>query len=163
MNKSGYFFLIDSLVAIGVLTVGIVLILSYVERTPRTEQPYTVSEDILNLLQKNRVRDINNNYIDLLRADGNITDTAKPLMEQIAEFYYRGEQDLISPFLRNITRQLIPSEYNYVLNIDNTTVHNVSRMSILDARYVTPARAVVHGLYKSELYGPYSVEVISWG
>jgi len=163
MKKRGYFFIVDSMVALAVLTVGIVLIFSFFNITPRTEQTYTISEDILNILQNNKIRDINNVHIDILRVNGNITETNKPVLEQLAEFYFRGQKELIPPFLHNVTEDLFPSEYNYMLSIDNVSVYNDSQLPMEGARYIVPARTITHGMYGAQLYGPYSVEVLSWG
>ncbi len=70
---------------------------------------------------------------------------------------------LIKSFVGNITQNMIPQEYNYVINIDNTTVYTHASKSINDSRFITPSRIIVHGIYNgNELYGPYVVEVLSW-
>jgi len=172
--KKGYFFIVDAMVAIGALAIGMVLIFSMSEYRPSTTQSYTVSEDVLNILSYNRIKQINNYYAgpnSVLTRNGNITDISKPLIEQSAEFYYRYDslgcdfcKDLIGSFLGNITQKLIPENYNYVVIINNETVFNHSSDPISDAIFVTPARAIVHGIYnQTDLYGPYLVEVISWG
>jgi len=155
-----------------VLAVGLILIFSAHEYRPRIEQPYTVSEDVLNVLLYNKVKNINNYYAGtFLTRNGNITDTDQPLIEQIGEFYYRNQtkdcdfcMDLADRFLLNITQNLVPSEYNYIIMIDNNTIHTHASIGMEGARFITPARAIVHGIYnETELFGPFLVEVLSWG
>jgi len=164
---------VDSMVALGVLAVGIVLIFSMNVEEPRTEQSYTIAEDTMNILTHNRIKNINDPYAgpnSVLSRNGNITDIERTLSEQIGEFYFRNQTKncdfcigLINNFLTNITQNLIPAEYNYYIYIDNTSVFNHSSTPISSATFIVPARAIVHGIYNtSELFGPYMLEVISW-
>ncbi len=174
MQKKAYFFIVDSMVALAVLAVGTVLLLSMHSYSPPTQQSYTISDDIVNILSYNKIRSINNYYAganSVLTKDGNITDTSKTLLEQMAEFYYRNQtkgcnfcMGLISSFVGNITRNMIPQEYNYIINIDNVTVFSHSTKPMNVSRFITPSRIIVHGVYHgNEMYGPYVVEVLSWG
>lgn len=174
MQKRGYFFIVDSIVALAVLSVGIVLLFSQHEYTPSTEQSYTLSNDILNVLSYNKIKNINNDYAGSnsnLTRDGNITDIDKTLLEQVGEFYYRNQTKdcsfcigLIDKFLSNMTSNMIPQQYNYIIKIENLTVFNHSSSDKDSSRVVIPSKKIVHGLYNgTELYGPYLVEVLSWG
>ena len=164
MKKKAYFFLVDSLIALGVLAVGLILIFSYNSAAPRTEQPFTVSDDVITTLNSYRIMDINNYYLTTLEENGNITDPTKPLLEQIGEFYYLNKKKLIVEFLDNVTHDLIPDNFNYMIMIDGVNVYNHSTMLIGAGRYVIPARTITHGLLNpTDMYGPYIVEVLSWG
>jgi len=174
LGKRGYFFILDSMVALAVLSVGIVLIFSQHSYEPKTEQSYTLSLEVLNVLSYNKIKNINNDYAGSnsnLTRNGNITDIDKTLLEQIAEFYYRNTTkdcgfciELIGKFLNNITINLIPSEYNYLIRIDNMSVYNHSNSDMNSSSFLIPSRKIVHGMYnETELYGPYLVEVLSWG
>jgi len=171
--KKGYFFIVDSMVALGVLAVGIVLIFSAHESSPPTGQSYTISEEVMNILQYNQIKDINNYYAgpnSILTRNNNITDIQKTLLEQVGEFYYRNQSrncefciGLINSFMINITQNLVPAEYNYLVLIDNLTVFNHSITPISESPFVIPSKAIVHGVFNfSDLFGPYLVEVVSW-
>lgn len=174
LGKRGYFFLVDSMVALGVLTVGIVLLLSQHESAPSTGQPQVVAVDVIAVLSSNKVKNINDDYAGAnseLTRNGNITDIDKTLLEQAAEFYYRSEEKscdfclgLAENFLERILTDLTPREYQYQIIIEGTLVYDHSTTAIDESRFVIPSRKIVHGLYnQSELYGPYVVEVLSWG
>ena len=174
MQKRGYFFVIDALVALLVLVVAVVLIFSTNIREQKTEQPFTLSTDVLKVLSTNKIKSINNDYAGSnsnLTRNGNITDIDKTLLEQVAEFYHRNKTlecgyclQLIDSFLDNITVNMIPKEYDYMIILDNTTVYNHSTSPMNDSTFVIPSRTIVHGLYNGkDLYGPYLVEVLSWG
>ena len=155
------------MIAMLVLGVGLVLLISAYEYDPPTRQPYRISEDVLNVLKFNRIADINNNYAgpnSNLTRNGSITDISKTLIEQIGEFYYLNQMALIDKFLLNITQGLIPAEYNYAIIIENTTVYNHTSLHPKSSRFLIPTRTVIHGMHDNTiLWGPYLVEVISWG
>ena len=164
MKKKAYFFLVDSLIALGVLAIGLILIFSYNSSAPRTEQTFTVSDDVIKTLNSYQIRDINSYYLTNLQNNGNITDSTKPLLEQVAEFYYLNKRALIIEFLDNVTNNLIPDNFNYMIIINNDNVYNHTTMPIEAGRYVIPSRTITHGLLTpTEMYGPYIVEVLSWG
>jgi hypothetical protein len=71
--------------------------------------------------------------------------------------------DLAKSFIGNLTKNLVPGEYNYMISIETVPIFNNSHVTRDQARAVTPSRAIVHGIYnETELYGPYIVEVLSW-
>jgi len=173
MRKKGYFFIIDSLVALIALTAGVLLIIGISSYEPKSGQTLTVAKEVIETLQSNKVRNLNNDYMganSILTRNGNITDTDRTLLEQSAEFYYRSTKGctfclyLTDLFLANVTAQLIPNEYDYIISIDNITIFNHTVKDMEESSLVTPVRTVVHGIYnESEMFGPYVVEVISWG
>jgi hypothetical protein len=174
MNKTGYFFIIDSIVALSVLSIGVFLLYSFNEAKTSTEQPYTISADVLNVLSYNKIKFVDNEYAgpnSILTRNGNITDIDKTLLEQVAEFYYRYKDkgcsfclNLTESFISNITANMVPSSYNYIINLDNQTIYLRNNSPINNSKFTVPARKIVHGIYNgSELYGPYVAEVISWG
>jgi hypothetical protein len=176
LKKRGYFFIVDSIIALTVLSIGIILLFSYNQYVPPTADLYTVSDEVINVLYYNVIEDMNNDYIRYtLMYDGNITDTHKTIIEQIGEFYYRNQtknceycMDLINNTIYSVLKNMFPSDYNYIVIFDNITIYDnlntgVERVSIENASLVMPSKAMVHGLYnKTELYGPYIVEVLSW-
>jgi hypothetical protein len=174
MNRRAYFFIIDSIVALTVLTIGVLLIYSFHENEPRTEQPYAIANDVANILSYHKIKSINNDYAGpggVLVRDLNITDLDKTLLEQVAEFYYRNKTKncsfclgLITSFLNNITINLVPSNYNYIIMIQNETIYLHNMTDINSSIFIIPSRKIVHGVYNStEFFGPYLVEVLSWG
>lgn len=170
-KKKGYFFIVDSIIALTVLSAGIILLFSYNQFTPTTYDLYIVSDEVINVLYYNEIKEMNNDYIRFtLIADGNITDDHKTIFEQIGEFYYRNQTkdcgyclSLMNNTIYSVLDSMFPSDYNYMVYFDNITIYNVSNVDIEYATVVIPSKAVVHGLYNdSELYGPYLVEVLSW-
>ena len=92
-------------------------------------------------------------------------------MEQIGEFYYRNQEmgcgfcmAIIENVISNVTNNLMPPEWNYIIYIDNTTIFNHSETPIEESIFIIPSRVIVHGIYnETDLYGPYVAEVLSWG
>jgi hypothetical protein len=174
-KKRGYFFIVDSIIALTVLSVGIILLFSYNQHTPSTSNLYTVSDEVINILYYNVINDLNNDYIWHLEQNGNITDNSKTIIEQIGEFYYRNQTKncnycmiLINSTINSTLINMFPEDYNFIVIFDNKTIFTnintgLQKISIENATIVIPSKAIVHGLYnKTELYGPYIIEVLSW-
>lgn len=162
------------MIALSILSIGLILIFSWNEYRPPTEQTYVVSEVILGILSETQIKNFNNYYAgqnSILTRNGNITDTDKTMLEQVIEFYYREDvkgctfcSGINQAFLSNITNALIPDEYNYMIMIDNNSIFNRSTTLINESKFITPSRIIVHSIYNnSEVMGPYLVEVIAWG
>ncbi len=172
MDKRAYFFIIDSMIALSVLAIGVVLLFSYHKFEPNTQQSYIISEEIINMLINNDIQNINNYYAGvngILSRNGNITDPKKNLLEQVAEFYYRNQTDcnfcfqMIEGFIGNVTQNSIPSEANYKILMNNAVIFERSYKDISEAKFITPSRVIVHGIYNdSEMFGPDLVVVYSW-
>ena len=121
------------------------------------------------------INDLNNDYIWHLEQNGNITDNSKTIIEQIGEFYYRNQTKncnycmiLINSTINSTLINMFPEDYNFIVIFDNKTIFTnintgLQKISIENATIVIPSKAIVHGLYnKTELYGPYIIEVLSW-
>ena len=65
LNKKAYFFLIDALLALGVLTVGIVMVFTLYTNVPSKEQPAILSDDLMDFFANNKIKDVNNEYVGL--------------------------------------------------------------------------------------------------
>jgi len=62
LDRRGYFFLIDSILALGVLAVGAVLIFTFYATIPAIEAPTILSEDIMDFYTGNQIKEINDPY-----------------------------------------------------------------------------------------------------
>jgi hypothetical protein len=169
--KKGYFFVIDSLLALLIMTLGVILVFSFHKFSPGNQQISVTSADILGLLNV-KIRNLNNGYCgvnSLLTRDKNITNLDNTLIEQIAELHYRGVShgctfcpSLISNIVRNVTAN-VPTEYSFVLKLEDETVYNRSITHLSDAKVVVPSRKIVQTIYRQvESAGPYPVEVLVW-
>ena len=108
LNKKGYFFIIDAVLALGVLAVGAFLIFASYTDVSSKGDPSLLSEGIMDFFANNKIKDIDNKYAGLsgtlwtdegkeggLCAGVELTANAEnTLLQQIAIFYEKSQGDL---------------------------------------------------------------------
>lgn len=172
-NKRGYFFIIDAFIALFVLTLGVVLTLSFFYSENSFNQTTLYSNSMLDFFSRTRIIDLNNEYAGAggtLHRDGNITNLDNTLLSQIGELYYRNQTydcnfciDIIKKFVSNITDNYVASQYNVAVFIEDEPVFEDSWMNPNQSFSLIPAKRIIHGVYnKSEMWGPYEIEVRTW-
>ena len=140
LDKRGYFFLIDSILALGVLAVGAFLIFTFYVSVPSKEEPSILSDDLMDFFANNKIKDVNNEYVSLggtlwetegqpggicngeeLTVNGETT-----LLQQIAIFYKKSQgdtgnscyfdpdnEDLIERFIGSLVTNTLPLQYKF--------------------------------------------------
>lgn len=171
-NKKGYFFIIDAIIAILIISIGVLISFSLYNYDPPKEQSFFLSNDVLNTLSENYVYDINTNkvpYLELLKNQSYITNPKNTILEQIGEFYYRDIEtactncdELTYNFTKVITKNLIPKEYNFQLIINGTQIYNQTNKDLVDSSIIVPNKKMIHGVFEDKLWGPYIVTVVIW-
>ncbi|MBL7056005.1 hypothetical protein ISS07_03790 [Candidatus Woesearchaeota archaeon] len=172
-SKKGYFFIIDAVLALGVLAVGLFLIFSAYTKIPPKEQIASLSEDMMDFFTQNKIKDVNNDYAGVggeLWNNGKITNSENTLLQQTAIFYNGGNFTIMENFVRNLTQNILPVQYVFELRINKTLVypmgpsqrHNISKNK---TTILIPSRKIVHGFSDSDeedMFGPYLAEVLTW-
>lgn len=169
MEKQGYFFTLDSFLAVSVIIVGLFVIFSYRTYIPDPDQTSMYAQQIGGILGANPLYELNNQYLDNLRSDGNITQSDNSLLEQIGEFYYRNLTKgclfclgLANQSVQNISKGLIDPKYGFRVVLENNTVYE-SDQNELDSELVVSNKRIVFGVYNgTESWGPYAAEVRVW-
>jgi|TARA_B100001964_G_scaffold45540_1_gene50744 hypothetical protein len=140
LDKRGYFFLIDSILALGVLAVGAFLIFTFYVSVPSKEEPSILSDDLMDFFANNKIKDVNNEYVSLggtlwetegqpggicngeeLTVNGETT-----LLQQVAIFYEKSQgdtgnscyfdpdnEDLIERFIGSLVTNTLPLQYKF--------------------------------------------------
>lgn len=170
-GKKGYYFMVDALIALFVLTLGVVGILAFHYRAPQQQPLAILSQDFMDVLSGTQLSDINDPFIGptgMFGANGNITHFDNTVLQQIAEFYYRLQSQPGCTHCLNLINttihRAVPVEkkYNYLVSINDDILFSNNRTSLGQARIVLPARKIVHGEFEDAIYGPYLVEVLVW-
>lgn len=172
MNKRGYFFILDSFLALGILVIGVFLLISSYTRTPEKEQTTDLAGNILDFFAKTKIEDFNNPYFGAsgtLVQEGYIKDTKKTLLQQLGEFYVNNDLDAARNLITNITKGRVPVQYKYELFIDQTRLYpqNPSQQFLIsknNTKVLFPAKKLSFGTINNtlNLFGPYEVEVLVW-
>jgi len=116
LNKKAYFFLIDSILALGVLALGGFIILTQYTQIPSKLEANIISEDLMDFFAKNKIKDVDNLYVGLggelwetedlpgglCPGEDLIANGENTLLEQIAVFYENSQPPTNKPCYFNL-------------------------------------------------------------
>ena len=191
LKKKGYFFVIDAILALGVLAVGAFLVFTFYVNVPSKEEPAVLSEDIMDFFANNKIKDVDNPYVGLggtlWQTEGQpggicngeelIANGENTLLQQIGEFYEKSggnscyydpnAEDLIERFIEALIANSLPSQFNFEFWMDDQLLYPAVEQtdSKNAADVLIPSKKIVHGILNQEtgdLFGPYSTEVLVW-
>ena len=186
LNKKGYFFIIDAVLALGVLAVGAFLIFTSYTDISSKEDPTILSEGIMDFFANNKIKDIDNKYAGLsgtlwtdegkeggLCAGVELTANAEnTLLQQIAIFYEKSSDNscylnLAEKFILKLTENVLPQKYEFELWMDDQLLYpSTEQTDSKDAaEYLIPSKKIVFGILNQEtgdMFGPYNAEVFAW-
>lgn len=147
VKKKGLFFTIDAILAVGILLGTLIVITTfYVNVQPRVNLDY-IATDLINVLAELKISEIENDYVDELINNGNITHLNYSLLDQIGEFWAEGNTELALNFTKNITEGIIPANYGYEIVIEGDSIYgrNKSVKNILST-----SSKIISGVEKSK-------------
>ncbi len=179
LDKRAYFFLIDSMLALGVLAMGAFIILTFYMQQPPSASADILSEDIMGLFANSRISNVNNpeiglsgtywSSIDVTTCNNGqpiIPDTESSLLQQVAIFYELRETyskpcyvDVIArAFVEKLTQNTIPPQYGFEFWIDDdirskkTLIYPASEQSSSKAasKVLIPSRKIAYGILNQE-------------
>lgn len=181
LSRKGYFFLIDSMIALGVLAIGVFLVLTLYTDVPPKEEPTILSEDIMDFFTNNKIKDVNNPYAGLggeLWQQGKITNAENSLLQQVAEFYEKGKLDpayldTAETFIIELIEDILPAQYKFEfwirdLDVDTLIYPKNPSQEHLDSKESTevliPSKKIAYGINQAtgDIFGPYTAEVLVW-
>jgi len=164
----GYFYSIDALIAIMIISIGMILVIQgRVTNPPMRTNVYYFAEDLTNYLAQTKIYDLNDDsYSDSIKkwkVNGSIAFIDNTLLEQAGEFYARGQLQIANNFLSNVTQASASLNYNFVIIIDGTPVFSVIRTPEEKAKSIISNKLILSGfLDNRNTWGPYKAEVRTW-
>ncbi|HLC60131.1 MAG TPA: hypothetical protein VJJ52_01755 [Candidatus Nanoarchaeia archaeon] len=172
-KKRGYFFVLDAALGLTILAIGVFLIASLYINVPEPSQVGLLSDDLMSFMANTKIRNLNSPYAGLgglLWKNGSITNADNSLLQQVGEFYYRGNYALAEKFVQNISVNVVPSQFKYEMWMDNMLIYPLSPDSAhLSSKSKTDllltSKQVAFGIINKTdgtLWGPYKVEVFTW-
>lgn len=121
--KKGLFFTVDAIIAVSILLGSLILITTfYISEQPRVSLNY-IATDMVSVLAELEVNEVDNDYIDELIANGNITKLDNTLLEQIGELWAEGKEDVAEELARNLTEGYIENTYGYSIHFGDDVVY----------------------------------------
>jgi len=166
-SRRGFFFILDTLLALVVLFSGLALILTNSVQAPLTAQAAFTAQDLLTQLSNTRINDSSNSVIINARFNGTISsdDGYRSLLEEIVYLYYKSNFGSAAEITNATAATLVPANYNALFEINQTIIYskNVSTNTEAQAPFVLTDRRIIIGLTNtSQLFGPYIVEFHIW-
>ena len=179
MGKRAYFFVIDSMLALGVLAIGAFLIFTFYAQQPPSGSTDVLSEDIMGLFANSKISNINNPEISLagtywssseVKACNNgqpITpDLESTLLQQVAIFYELREinnkacyvDEIARTFVEKLAQSALPAQYGFEFWIDDdirskkTLIYPASEQlnSKAASKVLIPSRKIAYGILNQE-------------
>ena len=173
LKKRGYFFILDAMLALTVLVMGIATILSaYVKVNPNA-QVGLLSDDLLNFLSNNKIKDLNSPYAGIggeLWNQGAITDADNTLLQQAGIFYATNKPETAEKSIQNVSAGIIPPQFDYEVWINGAILYPKSpslehTQSKSSTKLMLTSKKITFGILNrttSDLWGPYKAEVFVW-
>jgi len=175
LNKKAYFFVIDAILALGVLAVGAFLIFTFYTSVPSKEAPTILSDDIMDFFANNKIKDINNPYAGLggtlweteglpggiCNGEELIADPETTLLQQIAKFYEKSKgvsgnlcyfdpnnEDLIERFIEELIANTLPLQFNIEFWLDGQLMYPDTELidSKNAAEVLIPSKKLAYGI-----------------
>lgn len=186
MNKKAFFFTIDTIIALGVLVVGFLLIISTHTYQPIESQTIFFSKDILQVFTATKVDQADSDLIFKMRCTdcdcgeycGMITNLDNTLLEQLGEFVYRSERGCGEPCLTaakeivtSLSSQLINPQFSYEFVLRDIQPNQEKEYALLNKTRISQdktnllivSKRLVYGIADNEnMFGPYVAEVRVW-
>lgn len=184
LSKKAYFFLIDSILALGVLAVGGFLIFTFYLQAPPGSEPSILSEDIMDFFANNKVQDINNPEVSLggtywsnaeviaCHGQALTPNPENTLLQQVALLYadsiskscYR---DIARTYIQKLTQGVFPQQYAFEFWMNNVLLYPATEQISAKnaAKILIPSKRIVYGIRNQEtgdMLGPYDTEVLVW-
>jgi len=191
MNKKAFFFTIDTIIALGVLVVGFLLIISTHTYQPIESQTIFFSKDLLQVFSTTKVDQADSALIFQMRCTdceceqqycGLIKNLDNTLLEQLGEFIYRSENGCDEKCLSaakeiatSVSQSLINPQFTYEFVIkDPDDPQGEKEYTLLNNTEITKktqdktnllivSKRLIYGIADNEnMFGPYIAEVRVW-
>ena len=164
--RKGYFFVIDALIAIGLLVILLIAIYKPIPKKSKTFSVYLLSNDLMNYLSNTKIRDLPRDQQDLVI--NNLSTGDLYISEALGELYWRSSQDpsyleLCRHFLNRTIDNIIDKNYVYRIVIGNSTkkevLFNNSPYNINDSSILATSKKIVFVIMNRELVDSYVLDV----
>src|SRR3989344_5768595 len=123
MAKRGQYFTIDAFIALSVIATGLILVFSVSSYAPYSKQPEILSQEFVNTLAQTRIKEINDPFVLQQIRGGNITNADNTILQQAYEFKHYYRYNFSTWLLSNVSRSIVPSQFNFDVLIDGDTVY----------------------------------------
>lgn len=118
INKKGYYFTLDALLASIILVGGLLLISQHLGNEPPSEGIEYLSTDVLAVLSELKMDELNSTYVTNNLNGSNITDLNLSVIEQIGSYWAANETNLSQNLSNYVLQYLFPNNTGMRLVIE---------------------------------------------
>ena len=145
--KNGIFLTIDSLLASGIILIGIILVTNlYISERPRVNLNYA-SQDVVRVFSTMRVGEIKNDYVQSLIASGEIINVNYTILEQIGDFWSQNKIELGKNFTKNLTEDIFPSGFGFSILVNGEEIYT---RNLPSNKALVSSKKIISGIAKAK-------------
>lgn len=151
--KKGVFFTIDSILGAGIILSVIIFTSSiYVKDVPSFHLDY-LSQDLAMTLSAITVKETDNEYLNILIADGTIDNTNNTVLEQIGEFWAANQLVFANKTVANVTKNLVSNITGIGIWIDDDLIYD---NGIKVKTSLVSSKIAISGVKKGQSSAPFT-------
>lgn len=121
--KKAYYFTLDAIIGLSIVLGAVLILNSFYTAEKETAHLGYVSEDMINVLSNIKISEINNSYATYLINSGYVTNPDSSVLEVISRLWVEGFTDYSRNLTKNVTEQVVPSNIDFSLVIEGTTIY----------------------------------------
>jgi hypothetical protein len=169
VNKKGYFFVVDAIIASTILLFGLFILFGSSIRMPEDTQPLTTTEDFTSILLYQPLSQSTNPYYTavLLSTPGLVNNQDATPLEELGYLMYKYNQtnnvvylQHAQNFASSLMNESLEKRYGASIYLNNTLVYN--RSTARTTFQFSRATVVYVRVGTTQAIGPYPGEVQLW-
>jgi hypothetical protein len=145
MKKKGIFFSIDSLIAL--LIIFLIILIAFPLQN-QNKINSKIDQDLITIMSSIKIGELDNAYVQSLIYQGVITNLNSSLLEQIGELFITNET--ISIRIADEFLSDLKTKENFGIWLDTTLVASKNTSSIEKARQIDTSRQIISGIKQGE-------------
>lgn len=181
MNKRGYYFITDALIAAMILAIGFFLVSSFYISDPGKLEIKAAADNIMNFLSTTKFYDLcsgepvvcSNAVLEDLSRQRVITNKDNSLLEVIGELFFKNKIKSVSKLIDSIIveNKMIPQGYNFTFFIADNVVYPPEQFEFTredpvmkKSKALVTSKKIIFGYFEGSIiyWGPYTAEARVW-
>jgi len=169
-KKKAYYFMVDALITVIILTIGYFLLISHYTSKPYLIQTQHISEDIIGLLSASYIYDLcaaaqcsDSKLKDIYNGIGNKNNT---LLELLGELHKKNQDPTARELIKSliVENKLVPENFNFSFYIDKQLIYPLKTSPKKISRLLVSQKKLIFSYYKGSIiyWGPYVAETRVW-
>ncbi|GIU69871.1 MAG: hypothetical protein KatS3mg002_1107 [Candidatus Woesearchaeota archaeon] len=163
-RKRGYYFIIDAILASLLLITGLIILSEYTNKKEVLQESEYFSQDLLTVLSSIKIYELNqtnNSFIVSEINNGSIVNMENSILEQVGEYWARGESDKARTLLEILFSQINVSK-NFEIIASNAyrteydILYNKTINPVTDVNSITASRRMISGIERGLPLSGYS-------